>query len=481
VQVLVGHEREPTVSVSPARGIVVAGAFTGGGAQGDLLRTETHTQMASSVAWTAGSHLVLAGVQLPDWSRRGFYDRTNLGGTFYFADLTAYGDERPYSFIQQRGNGDLAFLEKQVGAYIKDDWQVRPGLTVSFGVRYDWQNYFHDTNNVAPRASIAYAPGDRKTNVIRAGVGVFNDRSGAVAIADLLHFQPGGLVRTIINDPSFPDPFQNATAAAQPPSIVQLAPDVRIPQTLQCSAGIDHQLSKTTTVSIIYTGAHGFHMFRSRDVNAPPPPLYLSRPDPASAIVREIESDGRQQSDSVSVTVRGRMSKWFNGQAQYAVMRVDNDTNGIAWFPANDFDLSGEYGRADFDRRHRLVLLGRLTPRAIADIGVGLTMNSAGPYTELLGDDIYNNGRGHARPAGVGRNTLEGAGFASLDVRVSRELKLGRAKADGPSVTVGLDAFNVTNHVNYASFVGTVGSPLFLQPVSARAPRQLQLSARLRF
>ena len=481
VQVLVGHEREPTVSVSPAPGIVVAGAFTGGGAQGDLLRTETHMQLASSLVWTTGGHQVQAGFQLPDWSRRGFYDHTNFGGTFYFANLTTYGGGQPYAFVQQQGNGDLAFLEKQIGLYIKDDWRPRPALTVSLGVRYDWQNYFHDDNNVAPRGSIAYALGENKSNVIRAGAGVFNDRSGPVAIADLLHYQPGGLFKTVITDPSYPNPFETTTPVAQPPSVVRLAPNVQIPQTLQYSAGLDHQLAKGTTVSINYTGAHGFHLFRSRDINAPLPPLYQARPDPAYAVIREIESDGRQQSDSLSLTIRGRMTKWFNGQAQYALSRVYNDTNGIGWFPANDYDLSGEYSRADFDRRHRLVLLGRLSPRAIVDLGVGLTMNSATPYTELLGADIYNNGRGRARPPGVPRNSLDGAGFASLDVRVSRDFLFGDPKGGAQTFTVGVDAFNLTNRVNYATFVGTVGSPLFLQPVSALPPRQIQLSARVKF
>jgi hypothetical protein len=480
VQVLVGHEREPTVSVSPAAGIVVAGAFTGGGAQGDLLRTETHMQLTSSLAWTHGQHLVQLGFQLPDWSRRGFFDHTNFGGTFYFASLDAFAQGQPYAWTRQAGNGDLVFLDKLVGTYIKDDWKATPAMTVSLGVRYDWQNYFHDDNNVAPRASIAYAPGDKKTNVFRAGIGIFNDRSGPVAIADLLHFQPGGLVKYVVDNPSYPNPLQNA-AAAQPPSIVQLSPTIQIPQTLQYSGGIDHQLSRATTVSVNYTGAHGFHLFRSRDINAPLPPLYAARPNPAYGVIREIESDGRQQSDSLSVTVRGRLTKWFNGQAQYALSRVYNDTNGIAWFPANDYDLSGDYARADFDRRHRLVLLGRVAPRSIADIGVALTMNSAGPYTELLGADIYNNGRGRARPAGVARNTLEGAGYASLDLRISRDVSLVKTKGATRVLTFGLDAFNLTNRVNYGTFVGTVGSPLFLQPVTALPPRQLQISARLKF
>ena len=197
--------------------------------------------------------------------------------------LDTYAAGRPYSFIQQQGNGDLAFLEKQVGTYIKDDWQVRPGLSRRFGLRYDWQNYFHDNNNFAPRFSVAYAPGNKKTNVLRAGVGVFNDRSGPVVDrrrAALAARRPDRVTSSPIR--GYPDPFRLGTPrAAQPPSIVQLAPDVQIPQTLQYSVGLDHQLQKTTTLSVTYTGARGYHLFRSRDVNAPPPPLYLTRPDPA--------------------------------------------------------------------------------------------------------------------------------------------------------------------------------------------------------
>jgi hypothetical protein len=474
-QMLFGHEREPTTSASPEHGLVVAGAFTGGGGQGDLLRTETHINMNESLAWTPGRHMVQAGFQLPDWSRRGFYDRTNFGGTFYFASLQAFHDNQPDTLIQQQGNGDLAFLEKQVGLYIKDDWQIRTGLSLSLGVRYDWQNYFHDNNNAAPRFSLAFSPGDTKTNVFRAGVGIFNDRSGPVAIADLLHYQPGGLIRYVIGNPAYPNPVLSG-----PPSVVRLAPDVQIPQTLQYTLGLDHQLRKTTTLSLTYTGARGYHLFRSRDINAPPPP-YIARPDPNFGVIREIESTGRQESDSLQITLRGKVTRWFTGQTQYTLSRVYNDTNGIASFPANDYDLSGEWARADFDRRHRFLVLGRVSPGTIVDLGIGLSLNSGGPYTETLGGDKYANGRGKARPTGVPRNSLETSGYAALDLRASRDVTFGGAGQKGRAITFAVDAFNVLNHVNYVTFVGTLGSPLFGQPVSARAPRQLQFSARIKF
>jgi len=261
---------------------------------------------------------------------------------------------------------------------------------------------------------------------------------------------------------------------------VRLASDIQIPQTVQYSVGLDHQLQKTLTLSLTYTGARGYHMFRSRDVNAPPPPLYLTRPDPAYGAVRQVESTGRQETDSLQVTVRGKLSRWFNGQMQYTLSRGDNDTNGIGSFPANDYDLSGEWARADFDRRHRFNLLGRTTMFKVFDLGMGVSMNSGGPYNETLGLDLFNNGRGRARPAGVPRNSLETTGFASVDLRASRDIKLGAGK-DAREVTLGFDAFNVLNHVNYGSFVGTLSSPLFGQPVSARAARQLQFSARMKF
>ena len=96
----------------------------------------------------------------------------------------------------------------------------------------------------------------------------------------------------------------------------------------------------------------------------------------------------------------------------------------------------------------------------------------AGPYTQFVGADIHNNARGRARPPEVGRNTLVAAGYASLDIRLSRTVTLAKGRSEARAFTFGLDAFNLTNRVNYGGFVGTIGSPLYLQPVNARAPRQ---------
>jgi hypothetical protein len=51
--------------------------------------------------------------------------------------------------------------------------------------------------------------------------------------------------------------------------------------------------------------------------------------------------------------------------------------------------------------------------------------------------------------------------------RVSRTIPLGPGKSER-ELTVGADVFNVTNRVNYGSYIGTIGSALFLQPTSVR-------------
>jgi outer membrane receptor protein involved in Fe transport len=117
--------------------------------------------------------VVKAGINIPDWSRRRFDDNTNSGGTFYFSSLGDYTAARPYAFIQQAGNGHVAFLEKVVGLFVQDEIRITPRLSATLGLRYDWQNYFHDNNNFGPRGSIAFAPPADGRTVIRAGAGVF--------------------------------------------------------------------------------------------------------------------------------------------------------------------------------------------------------------------------------------------------------------------------------------------------------------------
>jgi hypothetical protein len=170
---------------------------------------------------------------------------------------------------------------------------------------------------------------------------------------------------------------------------------------------------------------------------------------------------------------------------QYTLSKAMNDTSGVGWTPPNSYDLSLDYARADFDQRHRFDFIGTFNSGSWANLGVALAVYSGRPYSITTGRDDFNTGTANARPAGVARNSLEGPGYADLDLRWSREFSVHPAAAGtrkpGPSAVVGVDAFNVINRVNYSRYIGTLTSPFFGQAISAQAPRRLQLSVRVRF
>lgn len=483
-RLLLGVERQSNASITRDPKIVVLDTFTGGGAQSDLLRTEYHAQLMEMLSYSTGKHLLKGGINIPDLSRRGMNNNINSTGTFYFSSLSDYQQRRPYSFVQQQGNGHLVFLEKQLGLFVQDEYHLRKNLMVSFGVRYDWQNYFHDNNNFAPRFSFAYAPGKSQKTVMRGGAGVFNDRSGARPIQDILLFNGSRLRLYVLPNPGYPDPLgAGASLTGQPVSVTRLEPNINIPYLIQYSFGVERQLQKSTTLAVTYLGSRGLDQFRSRDINAPLPPTYAARPDSSIGVLREIESAGRRVSDSLEVSLRGNVTRFFSGMAQYRLASSHDNTSGINYFPPNSYDLSGEWARSDFDRRHRFELLGTLNPGKLFNLGISLSLYSGLPYTLTTGLDEFHTGTANARPAGVPRNSLQGPGYVDLDLRWSRDFSLskGKKKDDGVKATLGVDAFNVLNQVNYVSFIGNLRSPFFGQAVAAQPARRLQLSFRVKF
>jgi hypothetical protein len=73
---------------------------------------------------------------------------------------------------------------------------------------------------------------------------------------------------------------------------------------------------------------------------------------------------------------------------------------------------------------------------------------------------------------------MQGPGSATLDLRWSRDFFGGGKR---PGVTIGLDAFNVFNRVNYRDPVGNLSSPFFGRFVAARPARRVQVSLRFKF
>ena len=477
---LVGHYDSPVTSLNPDPQIVVAGAFTGGGAQADARRTEYHFDGTDFLTYASAKHELSFGIDVPDISRRGFDDFTNRAGTYTFGSLAAYAAERPTTYIAQEGQGHVVFLEKVISGFIEDNIRLKPNFSLYLGMRYYWQNYFHDEpNNFAPRWGFAYAPSKNSKTVIRGGAGLFFDRTGPSPIADLLHFNGVNLLRFIVNNP--PYPITQNVLASTPTSVVVLDPRARIPYTVQYSVGVERQVTAKSTLSATYVGFRGIDLFRSIDANAPPPPDYLARPNPNLGQEREMRSEGSQKSNALELTFRGTPSRFFSGQVQYTLGKTYNDTSGITYFPANSYDPRADWARSDNDRRRKLDLLGSAQPTKFFTLGMALSLYSGKPVDVTTGSDNNHDGITNDRPSGLPRNTLHGPGLVNLDINVAHDFVLSKARKEARTLTVSLDSFNILNHKNDITYVGIITSPFFGQAVQAQPPRRMQVNLQFKF
>jgi len=140
----------------------VLDAFVRGSGQTNYNELRNYLQLTDTLSWSHGKHLVKVGINLPELSRWSLNDRTNFDGTFQFSSLEDYLQGRPFSFVQQQGTSQLVYCRKRWVFFAQDEMRVRPGLSIAFGLRYDWQNYISNPRTLlreSPSPSLRGDPG----------------------------------------------------------------------------------------------------------------------------------------------------------------------------------------------------------------------------------------------------------------------------------------------------------------------------------
>ncbi|MCO6511781.1 MAG: TonB-dependent receptor [Aridibacter famidurans] len=153
------------------RGTIVAGNSTANFAN---LRSERRFQVQESLTIAAGSHTVRVGADIQTLRSR-IEDLADSTGTFNFSRVYDLIAGQPSRYRRSFGNTSVK-RNTYLGIFFQDDLQVRPGLTVSAGIRYERESILRDDNNFGPRVAIAWSPGDDGKTVIRAGAGIFYNR-----------------------------------------------------------------------------------------------------------------------------------------------------------------------------------------------------------------------------------------------------------------------------------------------------------------
>ena len=478
----VSHDRGVEGVLPSAPQVVVVGAFSSGPSPRFGETVDTSITVQEKAVLIRGAHTIQFGATARPKSIT-VTDASNFGGTFEFGDLAHYIRGEPSLYRLNRGQPTVSFTNNTASAFVEDAILLRPDVSLTAGLRDDVLSHVARAHNLAPRLALAFAPGAQKT-VLRVGVGRFLDHlpQSAISRSELLDG-----VRTreiVIAHPTYPDPFNGRAGNLVPSGVTRLAADLLAPDTTQAGVSLERRLWGRSVLTVEYQWLRTADLLRTRDVNAPLP-LVQTRPDPAFLNINQIESSAVRRGQSLGFTFNGHLVH-FKTIAKYTLSRTTDDASSAFSLPANNYDLSGELGRADFDRRHRFSLMSvREWHDGAWRVAPVLVVTSGAPFNITTGFDDNGDTVANDRPLGVGRNTGRGPGFVQLDVRVARVLRIGSAvnsrEPQPQTLELSLDVFNVTDHSNYESFVGISSSPLFGRPNTAKQARTVQLSAKYRF
>lgn len=464
-------------------------------------------ELVDNVSTQRGAHSLKGGVGLL-CNRVDIDFPGALQGVYTFAGLANFLNGAYVSFQQAFGAPAQVQSNPNLGLFVQDEWRPHPALTVNAGLRYDVQGLPDpirtDTNNFAPRVGLAYAPWDRKT-VLRAGFGLYFDRIPLRATSNALQrdgskYLVVQLSPTQTGAPVFPNVLA-ALPATLPtrPNITRIDPDIENGYGQQLNLQIERELPGDASFSIGYLRLRGLHLIMSRNVNVPrfhasAGVPNLGRPDASWGNISRFESSGNSHYDGMVVAYNRRAARWSSVRVSYTLSKaIDDAGNFFFSTPQNNFNPRDDRGLSDNDQRHRLVVSGALEAPTGSDdglrrllrgfrLGYIFTYASHLPFNILTGNDRNFDTNTNDRPAGLGRNTGRGFDFASLDLRLSRRLRLGERVA----LEVLAEDFNVLNRANLAVPNNTFGAgasalPAFGQPTAAFDPRQLQFGLRLDF
>jgi len=395
------------------------------------LPSELRIQILEALSYTKGKHSMKFGF---DFDHVEDYVATlaNQYGTYTYSSLTQFAEDfssptlgKNWTTYSQRfGNKFWDGSVKQVSLYAQDEYRVTPKLTITPGVRYEWNSIPQPTQvnpvwpqtgqipgaplQLAPRIGIAYALNDK--TVIRAGYGMFYNRYISSSFESLFFnnglYQPSYSLRSntpaqLAGGPVFPNFLGAAPNVPGAASISFADSGFRNSYTEQASFAVERQLASNTRLTVSYIWSRGLHIITGQDINAAPPTtsytylilnasgatvssyttgLYTTRVNLAYGTVMDISSGANSFYNGLVVQLTKRYSGWFEGQANYTwAHSIDYNVGGAAGASGNsgilytpsfpnsyaNGDWRDEKGSSSNDQRHRLVLSGVFNPRFV--------------------------------------------------------------------------------------------------------------------
>ncbi len=363
------------------------------------------------------------------------------------------------------GNGSFDQNVQRLGLYALDSWRVTPRLTVNYGLRYDttfglftasgrsqldnpalltlkalqvpfFENWGapHDYRKAfAPRLGIAYALGQDRSTVIRAGFGMFyNDlaQNGWVTAFQAVNQAPTPCVNPA--DAGCLPGSSNGGAGAL------IDPAYKTPYALHATGGVEHAFNSHWMMSADWTHENGVHAYRRYQYQAGYTlfsPLFAQDTATQQQNVPDISvfrTDNRSRYDGLSIHLQANVSRFslvFNYTLSSAetwgcvLGELFDYVNGVC-NPLQAF-AKGDYGPSGEDVTHRAVLAGIVHLPGGVELSLLSQAESARPFTLTTPVDVNGVGdtlddRAVINGVQTGLDQFRGTPYIQTDIRISR-------------------------------------------------------------
>ncbi len=539
-----------------------------------------------------GSITLLQENAFTDTGMRGrlVFDGSQLGdqltgdfGLASLADLLA-GLPAPGVTTIARGDSQRYLRQHRWAAFVEDGWQLRPSLKVTLGLRHDQfsvptekqgrlsnflpdaglvlvgsagleHEYHPNLNDFAPRA--AFSLGLSGSRTLSGGWGLYFDAQSFDELMD-----SSSNANSVLAGPVFNPIGSSAIFTITPPAPVPFGPDIQIfgpgapqppfdvfavsthfpdPRYQDFDLTFEQRLGAQQSLRIAYYGTRGTDLPVVIDMNQPTPgssdPVSEQGRRPFAAafpqfrVINTLSNIAYSNYNSLQVSAQ-RSAANLTFQASYTFSKSLDDASGAGGFyrgpPEDSRNLRRDYGRSDFDLRHRFTMTYAWRIPAPAGLPGWLhalaanwqlngitTLQTGGPLNITLPFDNSGTGEFRDRPnlvgnphvafnplgpylnpaafaqplpgtyGNLGRNAFSGPGLNDFDMSLVKSQQIFRDWR----LRLRAEFFNIWNHPNFANPSTTFGSgfrltstPDSFNPYFGNgSPRNVQLVAELVF
>lgn len=358
-------------------------------------------QVLDQASYSRGRHLVKFGFDVRllqqnafrDVQARGFYNFSGLLTGNPLAELLL---GFPTATGAARLDNPQYLRTRSYNAFVNDTYRVRPNLTLSLGLRYEYNTppvdardraniydparralvpigrdgvprggYDPDRNNVSPRVGLAYTWG---RTVFRTGYGIYYDQASLAPGEGLYFSAPYFDFRLYFVLPTafltLQDPFPANFPLPPSASATAFQRNLRTPYVQHWNFNIQQQLGKSRVLEIGYVGTKGTKLLAGRDINQPRPSAQMPNPRPVSGFddITLLESRGSSIYHGLQSRFEQRLSSGLSALASYTWSKAIDDASsffssaGDPNFPQDSNNVRAERARSNFDVRHRLAL-----------------------------------------------------------------------------------------------------------------------------